>query len=538
MKNFINNIITFSLRNKFFILFMTLLVVIFGVYCFEKTPVDAFPDITNTNVTIITQWPGRSAEEVEKFVTIPIELAMNPVQKKTIVRSTTLFGLSVVNVLFDDHVDDSFARQQVYNLIKGADLPDGVSPEVQPATGPTGEIYRYTLQSNKRSVRELKTLQDWVLDRQLRSVPGVADVVSFGGEVKTFEVQINPNQLNSYGISNLELYDAIEKCNLNVGGDIVNKGAQAYVVRGIGLISNIKDLENVVVKNVNGTPILVKNVATVKESSLPRLGQCGIGDKNDVVESIVLMHRGDDPGAVIPLLKKKVADIQAQLPKDVKIVPFYDRTDLINVSVHTVLHNLAEGLILVTIIVFLFMADWRTTINVAIVVPLSLLFAFICLYIKGMSANLISMGAIDFGIIIDGAVVMVEGLFVALDAHARKVGMKEYNKQLKLGLIRRVANDRARAVFFSKLIIITALIPIFSFQKVEGKMFSPMAYTLGFALLGALLFTLTLVPMLTSVLLKKNVREKHNPFTAFLTDSAIRFSICAAATSAGHSSCR
>lgn len=225
MKNFIKNIITFSLRNKFFILFLTLLVVIFGIYCFEKTPVDAFPDITNTNVTIITQWPGRSAEEVEKFVTIPIELAMNPVQKKTIVRSTTLFGLSVVNVLFDDHVDDSFARQQVYNLIKGADLPEGVSPEVQPATGPTGEIYRYTLQSNKRSVRELKTLQDWVLDRQLRSVPGVADVVSFGGEVKTFEVQINPNQLNSYGISNLELYNAIEKCNLNVGGDIVNKGA-------------------------------------------------------------------------------------------------------------------------------------------------------------------------------------------------------------------------------------------------------------------------------------------------------------------------
>lgn len=354
-------------------------------------------------------------------------------------------------------------------------------------------------------------------------MPGVADVVSFGGEVKTFEVQINPNQLNSYGISNLELYDAIEKCNLNVGGDIVNKGAQAYVVRGIGLISNIKDLENVVVKNINGTPILVKNVATVKESSLPRLGQCGIGDKNDVVEGMVLMHRGDDPGTVIPLLKKKLADIQTQLPKDVKIVPFYDRTNLINVSVHTVLHNLAEGLILVTIIVFLFMADWRTTINVAIVVPLSLLFAFICLYIKGMSANLISMGAIDFGIIIDGAVVMVEGLFVALDAHAKKVGINEFNKQLKFGLIRRVASDRARAVFFSKLIIITALIPIFSFQKVEGKMFSPMAYTLGFALLGALLFTLTLVPMLTSVLLKKNVKEKHNPFTEFLTNNAIRF---------------
>lgn len=523
MKNFIDNIITFSLRNKFFILFITALVVVFGVYCFEKTPVDAFPDITNTNVTIITQWPGRSAEEVEKFVTIPIELSMNPVQKKSVVRSTTLFGLSVVNVMFDDNVGDDFARQQVYNLIKGADLPDGVDPDIQPATGPTGEIYRYTLQSRKRSARELKTMQDWILDRQLRSVPGVADVVSFGGEVKTIEVQINPNQLTNYGISNLDLYNAIAKSNLNVGGDVITKGAQAYVVRGIGLVTNIHDLENVVVKTVDGTPILVKNVATVKESCLPKLGQCGIGNKNDVVEGIVLMHRGDDPAKVIPLLKQKLEDVQAQLPKDVKIVPYYDRTDLINVSVHTVLHNLFEGLLLVTVIVFLFMADWRTTLNVAIVVPLSLLFAFICLYLKGMSANLISMGAIDFGIIIDGAVVMVEGLFVALDAQARKVGMQSFNRQLKLGLIRGIAKDRARAVFFSKLIIITALIPIFSFQKVEGKMFSPMAYTLGFALLGALIFTLTLVPMLASVLLKKNVKERKNPFTHFATQHATIF---------------
>ena len=529
MKKLIDHIITFSLRNKFFILFVTLLVILFGAYSFEETPVDAFPDITNTNVTIITQWQGRSAEEVEKFVTIPIELAMNPVQKKTIVRSTTLFGLSVVNVLFDDHVEDEYARQQVYNLIKDADLPDGVTPDIQPSTGPTGEIYRYTLQSDKRSVRELKTLQDWVMDRQLRSVSGVADVVSFGGEVKTFEVQIDPNRLSTYGISNLELYEAIEKSNLNVGGDVINKGTQAYVVRGIGLIDKVSDLENVVVKNVNGTPILVKNVATVRESCLPRLGQCGVGDKNDVVEGIVLMHRGDDPGAVIPRLKQKLQEIQAELPKDVKIVPYYDRTDLINVSVHTVLHNLFEGLILVTCIVFLFMADWRTTLNVAIVVPLSLLFAFICLYVKGMNANLISMGAIDFGIIIDGAVVMVEGIFVALDARAKKVGMPAFNRQSKLGLIRSVAKDRARAVFFSKLIIITALIPIFAFQKVEGKMFSPMAYTLGFALLGALIFTLTLVPMISSVLLKKNVRERHNPFVHFVTTHTLHiFRVCQA----------
>lgn len=527
MKKFIDNIITFALRNKFFVFFLTGLVLIFGIYCFEETPVDAFPDITNTNVTIITQWPGRSAEEVEKFVTIPLELAMNPVQKKTIVRSTTLFGLSVVNVVFDDHVQDDFARQQVYNLISDADLPDGVKPDVQPAVGPTGEIYRYTLQSKTRSVRDLKTLQDWVLDRQLRSVEGVADVVSFGGEVKTYEVQINPNQLSAYGISNIDLYNAIEKSNLNVGGDVVNKGAQAYVVRGIGLMTNIQDLENVVVKNVNGTPILVKNVATVKESALPRLGQCGVGNQNDVVESIVLLHRGDDAGQVCPKVKAKLAEIQKQLPKDVKIVPYYDRTDLIHMAVHTVLHNLAEGLILVTVIVFLFMADWRTTVNVAIVVPLALLFAFICLYMKGMSANLISMGAIDFGIIIDGAVVMVEGLFVALSTRAKQVGMPAFNKQLKLGLIRGIAKDRATDVFFSKLIIIIALIPIFSFQKVEGKMFSPMAYTLGFALLGALIFTLTLVPALSSVLLRKNVKEKHNPFTHFLTSRFVKmFHVC------------
>lgn len=521
MHTFIDRIITFSLKNKFFIFFLTVLAVIAGTVSFMHTPVDAFPDVTNTKVTIITQWPGRSAEEIEKFITIPIEIAMNPVQKKTDIRSTTLFGLSVVNVMFDDHVDDFYARQQVYNLLNDADLPDGVTPEVQPLYGPTGEIFRYTLRSDVRSVRELKTIQDWVIERKLRAVSGVADIVSFGGEVRTFEVSVNPNQLASYGVTTLELYDAIAKSNINVGGDVITRSSQAYVVRGIGLINNIKEIENIVVKNVNGTPVLVKNLATVHESALPRLGQVGRMGEDDVVEGIVVMRKGENPEEVIAALKEKIADIQQHdLPKDVHIVPFYDREDLVHLAVHTVTHNLVEGILLVTCIVLLFMSDWRTTVIVSVIIPLALLFAFICLRLQGMSANLLSMGAIDFGIIIDGAVVMVEGLFVALDRRAREVGMPAFNAMSKMGLIRHTAKERAKAVFFSKLIIITALVPIFSFQKVEGKMFSPLAYTLGFALLGALVFTLTLVPVLSSMLLRKNVREKHNLFVEWVNRKA------------------
>ena len=522
MHTFIDNIITFSLRNKFFIFFCTTIAVIAGITSFIHTPIDAFPDVTNTKVTIITQWPGRSAEEIEKFITIPIEIAMNPVQKKTDIRSTTLFGLSVINVMFEDKVDDFFARQQVYNLLNDADLPEGVTPEVQPLYGPTGEIFRYTLRSDKRSVRELKTLQDWVIERKLRAVPGVADIVSFGGEVKTFEVSVNPNQLISYGVTTLELYDAIAKSNINVGGDVITKSSQAYVVRGIGLINDVKEIENIVVKNINGTPILVKHLATVRESSLPRLGQVGRMEEDDVVQGIVVMRKGENPGEVIAALKDKIKDIQQNaLPEDVRIVSFYDRENLVDLAVKTVTHNLAEGILLVTFIVLIFMADWRTTVIVSIIIPLALLFAFICLRAMGMSANLLSMGAIDFGIIIDGAVVMVEGLFVALDRKAREVGMPAFNLMSKMGIIRHTAKDRAKAVFFSKLIIITALVPIFSFQKVEGKMFSPLAYTLGFALLGALIFTLTLVPVLSSMLLKREVREKHNPFLAWINRKSI-----------------
>ncbi|MDB5270691.1 MAG: cation transporter [Hymenobacter sp.] len=524
MNKFIQGIIAFSLKNKGFIFLMTLVVVVMGIVSYRNTPIEAFPDVTNTEITIITQWPGRSAEEMEKFVTVPIEIALNPVQKKASVRSTTLFGLSVVKVIFDDGVDDAFARPQVNNLLREVDLPDGITPDVQPPYGPTGEIYRYTLESKTKTVRELKTLQDWVIERNLKAVPGVADVNSFGGEVKDYEISVNPGKLQDFGLTPLDLYNAVQRSNINVGGDVINEGQQNYVVRGIGLLNNISDITNTVIKNVNGVPILVRDVARVTESALPRLGQVGRGLEDDKLEGIVVMRKGENPSEVIARLHDKVDELNSKiLPPDVKMKTFYDRQQLIDFSTETVIHNLMEGIVLVTLIVFLFMADWRTTVIVSVIIPLALLFAFICLRLRGMSANLLSMGAIDFGIIIDGAVVMVEGLFVALDHKAHEMGMERFNKLSKLGLIKKSGRDMGKSIFFAKAIIITALLPIFSFEKVEGKVFSPLAWTLGFALLGALIFTLTLVPVLVSILLKKNVKEKDNFFVRGVNNGANRF---------------
>ncbi|HEY8403919.1 MAG TPA: CusA/CzcA family heavy metal efflux RND transporter [Flavobacteriales bacterium] len=517
MNKFIKNIIGFSLKNRFFTFFWVTLLVVGGIISFIKIPIEAFPDVTNTQIIIVTEWNGRSAEEVERFVTTPIEIAMNSVQRKTNVRSITMFGLSVIKIIFEDDVDDFFARQQVNNQLRNVSLPDDVEPDVQPPYGPTGEIFRYVLRSDERDSRELLTIQNWTIDRHLRAVPGVADVVAFGGREKTYEICINPVQLQKYNLTPLELYEAIAKSNLNVGGDVIEKNGQAYVVRGIGLLGSIEEIENTIVDIYNGNPLLVKRVATVRESSLPRVGQVGLDDNDDVVEGIVVMRKNENPSEVLKRVKDKIAELNSTiLPKDVTMETFYDRDNLMAYCTKTVMHNLLEGMILVTVIVLLFMADWRTTLIVALIIPLSLLFAFLCLKLKGMSANLLSLGAVDFGIIIDGAVVMVEGLFVALDHEARKRGMDKFNKLAKLGIIKQTGTEMGKAIFFSKLIIISALLPIFAFQKVEGKMFSPLAYTLGFALLGALLFTLTLVPVLCSILLKKNVKEKHNKFITFV----------------------
>jgi cobalt-zinc-cadmium resistance protein CzcA len=530
MNKTLKNILAFSLKNKYFIYFATVIMVIYGVITFINMPIEAFPDVTNTEITVITQWPGRSAEEVEKFVTIPIEIGLNPVNRKTSLRSTSIFGLSVVKLIFEDDVQDAYARTQVNTMIQSVTLPDNIQPQVQPPTGPTGEIFRYTLASSFRDPRELKTLQDWTIDRELRSVPGIADIVSFGGTVKSYEIQVNPQKIAGLGITPLDVYTAVNKSNINIGGDVINKNNQAYIVRGIGLLNDINEIRNIFVTNINGLPVLVKDIADVQVSGLPRLGEVGrsdaidsnktrrLSDTEDAVEAIVLMRKGENPDKVIQALKLKIQKLNDRvLPPDVKIVPFYNREELIHYATHTVMHNLIEGILLVTLIVSLFMFNWRTTLIVSIIIPLALLFAFICLHFMGMSANLLSLGAIDFGIIIDGAVVMVEGLFVMLDQQAKIHSMERFNKLAKMGMIKKKGSELAKSIFFSKIIIITALLPIFSFQKVEGKLFSPLAYTLGFALLGALIFTLTLVPVLVNALLNKNVREKHNPFTHLMT---------------------
>lgn len=531
MVKVIKNIIAFSLKNKYFVLLSSLAIFITGIITFNNMPIEAFPDVTNSEISIITQWPGRSAEEVEKFITIPIEIAMNPVQQKISLRSTSIFGLSYVKIIFDDKVKDPQARQQVMNLLANATLPQNIIPSVQPPTGPTGEIFRYSLRSNIRDVRELKTMQDWIIERQLKSVPGVGDITSFGGKTKTYEIKVDPEKLTSLGITPLDVFTAVQKTNINIGGDMIIQNNQAFVVRGIGLLNDINEIKNIIIQNNNGIPILVKDVAEVDISNLPRLGLVGRSDglidnngkrvvtnEPDVVEAIVVMRKGENPTKVVEAVKAKIEKLNNSiLPADTKIVPYYDRSDLIDYATHTVLHNLIEGILLVTLLVSLFMFNWRTTLIVSIIIPMALLFAFICLHLMGMSANLLSLGAVDFGIIIDGGVVMVEGMFVILDNQAMELGMERFNKRAKLGLIKKNGAQLGKAIFFAKAIIITGLLPIFAFEKVEGKMFSPLAYTLGFALLGALITTLTLVPVLISILLKKNVHEKHNPFVHHLT---------------------
>ena len=523
MNKFIKSIIYFSLRHRAFVFFLTAVLAVIGFISYQNTPIETFPDVTNTQVIIITQWPGRSAEEVEKFITIPLETALTSVQKKSNLRTTSSFGLSYVRIIFDDNVDNAFASQQVFSRLNSVDLPDGIKPEVEPPYGPTGEIFRYTLKSKTKSIRELSTIQDWILDKEFKRVPGVADVNSFGGEEKCFEINVNPNYLTKFSLTPLDVYNAISKSNINVGGDVIERNGQAYVVRGIGLLNDIGEINNIIVTKINGVPILVRNLAEVIETGKPRLGQVSKDTVGDVLEGIVVMRKGENPTEVLNRIHEKVKEINEDiLPKDVKLETYYDRTTLMDFATHTVIHNLIEGIVLVTCIVLLFMANWRTTVTVSIIIPLSLLFAFMCMRMMGMTANLLSMGAIDFGIIIDGAVVMVEGLFVALDHKAKEVGMERFNRMAKLSLFKNVGAEMGKAIFFSKVIIITCLIPIFAFQKVEGKMFSPLAFTLSFALLGALLFTLTLVPALSSILLRKNVKEKNNVVVNFFENGIKR----------------
>lgn len=517
MKRFISAIVNYSITNKVTIFFLTAAMIVGGVVAFKNTPIETFPDVTNTNVIIITQWPGRSSEELERFVSIPIETEMNSVTRKTSMRSISLFGLSVITIIFDDGVPDFNARVEVANRLVNVQLPDGASTQIEPPYGPTGEIFRYTLKSSTKEVTELKTIQDWVVIKRLKSVPGIADVVSFGGKIKTIEVILDPKVLAKYNLTAIDVFQALKASNINVGGDVIRNGSQSLVVRGIGMLKNTDDVENVIIDNIGTVPIKIKDVAVVREGFEPRLGIVGRDNQDDVVEGIVLMRKGENPNDVLPNLKAKIDEInELVLPPDVKIDVFYDRTRLNDYTLRTVGENVISGILLVTIILLVFLANWRTTVIVAIVIPLALLFAFICMRIKGMTANLLSIGAIDFGIIIDGAVVMVEGIFVMLAYKAHTLGMKKFNQRAKLSWTSKTALEMGKSIFTSKIIIITALLPIFTFQKVEGKLFSPLAYTIGFALMGSLIISLTLIPMLCTLLLRKDIVEKENPFIKFI----------------------
>ena len=518
MHKFVKNIIGFSLKNHIFILFLTGLLAITGIICYTNTPIEAYPDVTNTRVRVITQWSGRSAEEVEKFVTLPIMRALNTIPRKTDVRSTSLFGLSVVTVIFEDDVDDFFAQQYASNRMQDLNLPEGVELSIEPPSGATGEIYRYVIRGSL-PIRELAAINNWVVERELLSVPGVAAINSFGGEEKIYEIQVNPAELLNYHLSPLEVYEAVSKSNINVGGDVIQKGSQAYVVRGLGLLESIEDIENILIDVKGSLPIRVKDVATVTISSKPRLGQVSLNEEDDIIQGIVIMLRGQNPSEVIHRLKDKITELNERiLPDDVKIEPFMDRTKLVNTTIKTVLKNMLTGILLVSFVVFLFLYNWRVSVIVASVIPLAFLFAIIMLRIQGLPANLISMGALDFGLLLEGTLVIAEVIFVALLIKSGNLGnrFKNYSKS---GLIKNSAGAVGSYIFFAQLTSIVALIPIFAFQKVEGKMFSPLAFTLGYALLGSLILSLTYVPVMCKLMLaKKPLKEKTNLITRTLTD--------------------
>ncbi|MCA4809055.1 efflux RND transporter permease subunit [Empedobacter stercoris] len=519
MKKLVQAVVTFSLRNTSFILFATFSLLISGIFALKHTAIEAFPDVTNTRARIITQWPGRSAEEMEKLVTLPVSKVMNSIPHKSNIRSISLFGLSVVTVQFEDGVDDFYAQQYVANKLSGVDLPEGAEADIEPPSGATGEIFRYIIKSDL-PIKEITAIQDWVIESELLSVPGVADVVSFGGEEKTYEIKINPTELKNYDLSPLDVYEAVSKSNVNVGGDVIQQGDQAYVVRGVGLLDKIEDIGNITIKLNGSTPILIKNVADVVISNKPRLGQVSYNDKDDVVEGIIIMLRGENPSEVIEKINAKIEELNIRiLPQNVKIETIVDRTKLVDNTVHTVSKNIVEGILLVSLIVFIFLYNWKSTFIVASVIPLSFLFAIIMLKIQGLPANLISMGSLDFGLLLEGTLVIVETVFVALAGMQHKVGSKRFAKMSKMGVIKKSAGSVASYIFFALLILIVALLPIFSFQKVEGKMFSPLAFTLGYALLGSLILSLTYVPAMCKLLFTKNIIEKENFITRFFQRS-------------------
>jgi heavy metal efflux system protein len=515
-------LVDFALRNRMLVLAMGLLLLVWGIISFHNLPIEAYPDVADKYVWVITQWPGRAAEEVEQQVTIPIETQLNGVGHLTHLRSTSLAGLSFITVLFDDDSDNLQNRQQVLEKLTLVSLPPGLNPQIGPDFSPAGQIYFYTLQSTnpQYDIMDLKALQDWVVFKHLMSVPNVASVSIFGGETREYQVQVDPDKLVAYGLSMAQVEQALAANNLNGGGSFIEKGQQAYNVRAIGLMQNTDDIGATVLKAQNGTPVRVRDIAIVTQGPKIRLGRLGkairhadgkVIDNDDVVEGIVQMRKGAEAEAVLRDIDIKVDFLNKRvLPPGVKIVPHIDRDDLVHLTTHTVLHNLTEGILLVVLVLFFFLGNVRSALIVAITIPFSLFFAAILLDLRHIPANLLSLGALDFGMIVEGAAVMVENIQRRLENRAQSSASIDET-------IRSAAHEVQRPVFYAIAIIIITYLPIFTLQRVEGRLFKPMAWTVAFALLGALVFSILLAPVMSSLLFRKGVKAWENPVVDWIT---------------------
>jgi heavy metal efflux system protein len=509
----INRIIAFCLQQRLLIISTAVLLGAIGTLTFERLPIKAFPDVQNVFVQVVTQYPGQAPEEVEKLISLAIEKEMNGLPHMITMRSVSIFGLSVITLIFDDNAEDYFSRQLVLERLKGVSLPEGVKPLLGPLTTGIGEIYRYRIEAPGVPLVEQRAIQDWLIERNLRSVQGVADVVAFGGGIKQYQVQVDSNKLRNYNLALPDVYKAIAGNNANTGGGYIDHGDEAMVVRGTGLLKSTEEIGRVVIATQGAVPVFVKNVADVVIGPQPRVGIVGFNQLDDIVQGIVLLIKGSNATEVLKGVKEKIDYLNSYgLPPGVRIIPIYDRTELIQHTVNTVEQNMVEGAVLIFVVLVVFLRRFWASLVVIVVVPLSLLFAFILIDMKHVSANLISLGAIDFGIIVDSAVVLVEAIMVKVTLEMSQGASLARMRQSMLT----TTAEMARPILFSKAILIIAFIPIFTFQRVEEKIFSPMAFTLTFALLGSLIISLTLVPVLLSYLLGPRLTESHNPLIQWM----------------------
>jgi cobalt-zinc-cadmium resistance protein CzcA len=529
----IRRLVDFALENRFLVLAAALLLFVWGAISFHQLPVEAYPDVADNYVEIVTQWPGISAEQMEQQVTIPLEIVMNGMPHVTHLRSFSLFGLSDIKLIFDDEEENFRDRERALERLTQVTLPPGVSPQMQTDWSPAGQIYFFTLHSTNPAydVMELKSIEDWVVEKNLKAVPNIVDVASFGGPTREYQVRIDPDKLISYGLNIAQVEQQLTNNNANAGGSFVEAGLQQINIREVGLVRDVQDIADTVITAKNGTPLRVRDIAIVSQGPKIRLGQFArairhedgkIIDNDDVVSGIALLRKGADADTALRGIHAKVEELNNTiLPKGVKVVPLVDRSDLMRYTTHTVLHNLFEGIVLVVIILFLFLGNVRGAIIVALTIPFSLLFAATCLNLKGIPANLLSLGALDFGMVVDGAVVMVENII-------RHLGRRDHDIRTPKQKISDAAHEVQRPVFYAVAIIITAYLPIFTLQRVEGRLFKPMAWTVAFALLGAIIFSLLIAPALCSLFFPRGTREWHNPVMEWLTGSyrrALRWAI-------------